>query len=409
MVTTNSIAVTDDYFEKIILLNGSELEGYTSTQTPGEGFVFSSSRALICLNKSDVISINNREVPISQLTPQWRDWAVKNDAYKGIGDNRFITLSDIVTKDKTLNNVRLIANGTVIKYLELSSNTYLLSWDSLKQVLRSKRSKIQMSGINYDIQYIGGVETIGQCIEQLPGKTISILPTNNITEVIDVNKITKQRFVPVNSNQTLYEQSRFTDEIILKNGTIVRGIITENNYGAKDLENYIVVTDEYNTSQMIVLNTIAKYNKILNPKYKPLFDVLLNVNEVQIDHKPTRETITNEQQIRNQHYIVLNSDSCSTMLELDSLKSGLILEANFGDDNQSRNMTLLPCNKYYKIKKNYYVCFSYEEMFKNAIMPISNIISANNTTKVVYPIKMAGLYVVYFAKKNKAILISVKK
>ena len=84
--------------QKLLLKNGSELEGYISVQRPGENFTFTTERAVIyLLNKDLKESIVDHEVNIKQLSPEWIKWAENNDAFEGLGDNRTLKLSDIRT------------------------------------------------------------------------------------------------------------------------------------------------------------------------------------------------------------------------------------------------------------------------------------------------------------------------
>ncbi|MDD4759442.1 MAG: hypothetical protein WCR53_00405 [Bacteroidaceae bacterium] len=395
----------DNYYEKIVLKNGSELEGFTSVQRPGEGLTFNSSRALICLTMSVVNSIDNHEVPLNQLPEYWKEWAEKNEAYNGVGDSRTLSLCDIYTKDRTVKNVRLISNGVVIKYLELSPNSYTLRWDSVKVVSRPKRERNMLSGVNYIVQYTGGLDIEGQCIEQQPGKTISLLTNKNLTEVINVDKITKQRIVPVNPNQTLYQQSCLTDVVMLKNGSTVKGIITETNYGQKDADNNIVILNENNIPQMLMIKDIVEYRKTPNKEYKPVFDKMLPVGDILINGNKVCFTDVKEEQINNNRVIVLQSDTCKMSFKLDTLKNNIIVEANFGAETP--DISLLTANKYVQ-KKTSFIGFSYEDLVKKSIPSTSIETSINKTTKIIFPIKKPGLYLIYFNKKNRVVFFDIK-
>jgi hypothetical protein len=403
-VSTAAMAA-DNYFEKIVLKNGSELEGYTSVQRPGEGLTFSSSRAVICLTKEIVSSIDSHDVPLSQLPAYWKEWAEKNEAYNGAGDGRTLSLCDIHTKERVVNNVRLISNGVIVKYLELSPNTYTLRWDSVKVVDRPKRDKTMLSGLNYVVQYVGGIDVEGQCIEQQPGKTLSILTGKNLTEVINVDKITKQRIVPVNPNQSLFQQSALSDEILLKNGSTVKGIITETNYGQNDADNNIVVTNETNVPQMVMIKDIAEYRKVPNSKYQPLSDKLLSVGELLMNDQKVRLTAVKEESINGSRVVVLQTDTCKIPLKFETLKGSLVFEANFG--SETPDVVLLPANKYTQ-KKTTYTGFSYEDLVKKSIPSTSTETSVNKTTKIVFPLKKAGPYLLFFTKKNKVAFLDIK-
>jgi small nuclear ribonucleoprotein (snRNP)-like protein len=262
-----------------------------------------------------------------------------------------------------------------------------------------------LSGVNYIVQYTGGLDIEGQCIEQQPGKTISLLTNKNLTEVINVDKITKQRIVPVNPNQTLYQQSCLTDVVMLKNGSTVKGIITETNYGQKDADNNIVILNENNIPQMLMIKDIVEYRKTPNKEYKPVFDKMLPVGDILINGNKVCFTDVKEEQINNNRVIVLQSDTCKMSFKLDTLKNNIIVEANFGAETP--DISLLPANKYVQ-KKTSFIGFSYEDLVKKSIPSTSIETSINKTTKIIFPIKKPGLYLIYFNKKNRVVFFDIK-
>ena len=81
----------------VVLKDGTELTGFISRQRPGENFTFSTSKAVVLLPNKDVKSIVDNEVKFTSLSPEWQKWAEDNDAYDGVGNNRTLRLSDIIT------------------------------------------------------------------------------------------------------------------------------------------------------------------------------------------------------------------------------------------------------------------------------------------------------------------------
>lgn len=404
-VASTTVMATNEPFEKLVLKNGSELEGFTSIQRPGEELVFSSSKALICLTKADVISVDCHDVPLNQLSERWKTWADKNDAYNGSGNSRTLSLCDIRTKDRVVSNVRLVSDGAIVQYLELSPDTYTLKWDSVRLVTRPKREKTLMSGLNYIVQYSGGVDIQGQCVEQVPGKTLSILNSKNIKEAINVSQINKQRIVPVNPGQSLFEQSPLTDELVLKNGSVVKGIITETSYGQNDADNHIVVTNESNMPQMVMIKDIVEYRKMENSKYKPLYDIMLQPGVILINRNRVYQTQVKEKIIGTNRILALQSDTCRFVLKADTLRAGITVEANL--DFPLSEITFLPVTKYVS-KKTTALGFTFEDLVKKTVAPSVSQVSINKTTKLVYLISKPGLYALYFRSAEKSVLLEVK-
>ena len=134
--------------QKLVLKNGSELEGYISKQRPGSNFTFVAEKAVIYMPGTEAKNIFDNEIKIKDLSPAWIKWAEKNDAFQGIGDDRVLTLSNIVTEKKTINRVRILEKGAKIKYLEMNDNLYSLDWDTIEVVKVNKRIKTALTGIN---------------------------------------------------------------------------------------------------------------------------------------------------------------------------------------------------------------------------------------------------------------------
>lgn len=161
--------------QKVILKDGSELVGYISRQRPGENLTFTTKRAEIMVNAENVKSIVDHQVSVNNLSNEWKLWADKNDALMGNGDNAYLVLSDIITTKGTVNHVRILERGVKVKYLELIPNNYSLSWDTIARINVAPRHKLQLTGINRKYKLRSGLEYEGQYVEEIPGKTLSLL------------------------------------------------------------------------------------------------------------------------------------------------------------------------------------------------------------------------------------------
>lgn len=169
----------------IVLKDGTELTGYISRQRPGENLTFTTSKASVLLPSNDVISIVDSDVKIASLSPEWKEWAEKNDAFGGAGNSRTLLLCDIITKNGSINRVRVLEKGAKVRYLELSPNTYSLNWDTILVVRADKRPKLMLSGVNRRYKLASGMEYEGQYVEEVPGQTMSLLRDNGVVEVFN--------------------------------------------------------------------------------------------------------------------------------------------------------------------------------------------------------------------------------
>ena len=69
-------------YEKVILKNGTELEGYISVQYPGKKIVFSAEKAMVYLSSDKVHSIVEHECEVGSLSATWKNWAKQNTRKK---------------------------------------------------------------------------------------------------------------------------------------------------------------------------------------------------------------------------------------------------------------------------------------------------------------------------------------
>lgn len=390
----------------VVLKDGTELTGFISRQRPGENFTFSTSKAVVLLSNNEVKSIVNNDVNISSLSQEWQKWAEENEAYEGIGNNRTLLLSDIITQNGTINSVRILEKGARVRYLELSSKSYSLNWDTIEVVKANKRPNLLLSGINRRYKLTSGMEYEGEYIGEVPGKTMSLLCSNGVIEVFKTKEVIKDVRYKINPNQTLFEQSDLIDIVQMKNGSTYEGIIFERNYlnGEMSANDYLLMLLDNGTTQSLNLSDIVEYRKKRNSKYKPIMDIELEKKEVAIN--------------RNIGTLVTTKDVSGVVtVNVDSLKIIVpskvpqTITAEFNMDNSEAQQLKLVKVRRYKDKKGKidYYGFTFEDMVKNAVMPQSVETSVNGISKLEYilPNGASGIYGIYNSKVNKIILFKI--
>lgn len=390
----------------VVLKNGTELTGFISRQRPGENFTFSTSKAVVLLPYKGVKSIVDNEVKLNALSPEWLKWAEDNDAFVGIGDNRTLLLSDIITNKGTINRVRILEKGAKVRYLELSPNTYSLSWDTIEVVRAEKRPRLLLSGINRRYKLASGMEYEGQYVEEVPGETMSLLRDNGVIEVFNTEEVLKDNRFKINHNQTLLEQSDLIDIVQMKNGSSHRGVIFERNYSESDeiTNDYLLILLDNGTTMSLNLADIVEYRKEKNPSYKPITDIELADGEAAINRNIGTLISTNE-------------IAGMVTVDIDSLKISIpssihhSITAEFKMDNpKAQQLKLIRIKKYQdKKKKNTYYGFSFEDMVKNAVLPKSVETSVNGISKLEYtlPSRTQGIYGIYDPLTNKIIIFKI--
>ncbi len=223
------ISVNAQIAQKITLRSGSILDGYISMQHPGKNFMFAAEKAIISRSAVEIQSIVDHEVNVKELPKDWIEWAEKNDAFVEKNGNRSFTLNDLITSKGIISRVHILERGDKVKYVDLSSNNYSLTWDTIQSVKVSKRPKILLSGINRLYTLSSGMKYEGQYVEEIPGKTVGILDNIGVLQVLDASKIEKFKMFGINSSQSIFQQSEFLDSVVLTNSSCLKGIIIEQN------------------------------------------------------------------------------------------------------------------------------------------------------------------------------------
>lgn len=389
----------------VVLKDGSELTGYFSQQRPGENFTFRTSKAIIVLPNNEVSSILDSNVKVKNLSPEWQAWAETNDAYEGSGNDRTLRLSNIVTKQNTVNHVRLLEKGAKVRYLDLSPNSYTLTWDTIQVVRAEKRPKLLLSGINRVYKLSSGMEYEGQYIEETPGETMSLMGYSGVIEVFNTEDVVKDTRIKINPNQTLLEQSDLIDIVKTRNGATYKGVIFERNYSGNDsISNYLLIQQEDGNIKSLLLSDVTEYLKERNSKYNPVTDIILEENEVAINRivttmRPTKDI---------SGVVTVNIDSISTNLPISNPQ---IITAEFSMDNsKAQQPKLVRIRKFQDKKgKSTHYGFTYEDMVKYALQPKSVETSVNGISKLEYNLLNGeqGTYGIYDPLTNRILIFTI--
>lgn len=391
------------------LKNGSVLNGYMKSQKPGEQCVFTSENAFIVIEGKSIKEIKPRKTAYTKLSDAWKRWAEENEVFYGVGDGREMTLSTLVDNNgHIINDVYILEKGEVVKYVEFSAHDYSLKWDEIASIEYAKRPNTQLSGLNrsFTVKKGNTQRTVsGQCLKEIPSGLIYLLEDDGVVESFAMNDLVKDNTIKNNPNQGLFEQTQLLDEIILKNGTSHKGIVTERNY--EDALTYFLITErnngvEFTTS--IKMNEVAEFRKVKNIEFKQVQDILLKEGDVVVN----REEVTLVELVEQDDHFEIMNDTASLKLTGEKLPMDLVVEANFKDNKETQNWMLIKARKVEKNKKKVeHYEFDYADLVKNVLLPIELVTSMNNTTKYAYDIKEKGLYVFFNKSTKKAVLIEV--
>lgn len=411
--------------EKVILQDGSILEGYMSIQRPGKDIVFVAQKATIYVPTDKVASIVNHEFEINKLSNSWKEWLKNNpNAIETVNGKSYFTLSDIVLKETdiktdsaivdslqkirfdgviwnvTPRKIRIIEKGAIIKYVDFTPNTYYLNWKDIRSIIRPKRGKTDLSGVVDKIELCSGENLSGQIIEQAPGKFVKLLKNDGMIEVITLDKIITQKKVKLNNAQHLIEQVPYIEILYAKPNKVIRGILIEQNYGTKQTESYVLFQQEDGEIWKCYNSDITEIRKEKNEVYTPLDDIIIKQDEFFVNRKKVKAIDIDEYD----SFLILDLKEKPVVLKQDSIGEKLVLETF--DETSNRECILLKLIQI-KVKGKMRSVFTYEDLVQHSIRPSNISVSVNHTLKLEYPVS-TGEYIIYKPQGKKVIWCKIE-
>ena len=396
--------------QKVELKNGSVLEGYIQSQNGSGRLTVHTDKAMVIVQSSNA-EVFDRHQKVGALREVWKEWAEKHDAFIGDDDNRVLLLNEVSFRDnpsdsiasdpenvdfkdylikhlRTVTNVKVLERGVTVKYLELTPNSYVVSWDDIKAITADRRPKNALSGKTYEGQYAGETDN-----------SLSLYMDNGMVQSFKSNDVVKYTFRPINPDQDIFEQSPLVDIIRTTRGAVIKGVILEQNYASKkDSENLFLIQTSSGAIQTVRVSEIAELRKEENPKYAPKFDLMLNNGDVLINRKPVNFVKVME----DNDILVLDSIGKMVLKLDDSGKTQVTVEYRLDYSIGLEAFQLVKVTEA-KVKKQMIYSFSYKDLV-NAVTHAKNIeTSVNKTTKAEYELNRKGLYAFYDAKKKRAI------
>ena len=392
--------------QKIYLKDGSVLSGYIQKQDDNGNLTIHSDVAEICLKSSQATISNEKNYTVGELDKNWVEWAEKNEAFEGTGNQRTLYLADVTSKSKTVAKVKILERGELVRYLEMSPDIYTIPWKDVLAIKGEKRCKTALSGINRIFQLKSGMEFEGQYAEETDS-LLTLYLNNGIRQSFKINDVIKYTFRPINPNQDIFAQSELLNIVKTKNGNETKGIIIEQNYtSAKDSENYFLVQQPSGAIQSIKVSDILETRKEENPKFDPKFDVLLKEGEVLINRQEVVMTGITEKGENS----VLDSLSEKVVIKKDPQNNTRVtVEYRNANGANIEAYQVVKVNKIEnkKEKKTFYGV-SYRDLVNSTIRPVSIETSVNHTTKAEYIVGGQGTFALYDAKNKKAIPFIIK-
>ena len=180
--------------QRIILKDGSVINGFIQKQDGNGNLTIQSEQAIICLKGNDATIFNEKKYKVQSLDKAWIEWAEKHNAFEGDKDNRTLLLCDIsVKKNREIQKVRILERGVVLKYQDMTPATYSVKWEDVKAIQEEKRSQTALSGLNRTYFLKSGVEYEGQFYEETDS-TLSLYLSDGIIQSFNIDDVEKYSF-----------------------------------------------------------------------------------------------------------------------------------------------------------------------------------------------------------------------
>lgn len=426
LLTLSNLGTNAVIFQKVLLKNGSVLNGFVQQQDGNGNMIVNTDNAIICVKNLNVSVSDGKNVNLSNLSEQWKDWADKNDVFSYNGSDKVLKLRDIkvglgkldsiVEKNmigfeakmqketKSFPGVFLLESGSNIRFLEMTPNIYKISWDDVVTITSERRPKSALSGVDRKYVLKSNREISGQYAGETP-TTISVYQPNGVVETMDFDNISKFTFYGINPQQDIFEQSVLLDVVKTKSEGDLKGVIIEQNYsGEKDSENYVSIWVKGRSPQMIKVSDINAICKEVNKDYNPKYDIILKEGQVVVNRKDVEFVGVKE----TGEFLVLDSLKQKQVLEKGKDdKTKLVLELRQKDTGVTEDFQLVKVKKSV-VKKIETYGFSYKDLVNTNLRPVSVETSVNRTTRMEFSIQDTGIYALYDAKGKRAIPIIIK-
>ena len=384
--------------EKVVLKNGSVLEGYLAEQRPGNSFTVHSNEAVMFANEDSLRNVTHQVCNISDLSSAWQRWIERNH----VGDGQTITLSTLEFKNSIVSNVFIQERGITIKYVDLNERTYVFPWNTLSMTSKKLRDKNQRSGIVDELVMTDGRHYEGQVTDQTPGKGIKIILSNGMVQSFNYSDIAQIISKPHSDKLTLWQQSQLLDEVVLNSGEIVQGLITSRNIG-KDY------SFQLRSGQIRTVNAkdVAIFRKLKNEEYKSAPERELAEGEVVINGDAKNAYFFNLE--TTDSYVILDANSASMQMERGDT---IVVEANVGNPLAAITIAKAQVKDVETINAK-----GKKEMQPKAVVTLFDLLQSKNIgtrevtvsgyVKFTLPITESGDYVMQIQGKDGYIVIYV--
>ena len=414
-----AFTINAEPIEKIVLKDGSVLEGHIVSQVPGDSIRFESEIATIVLSNEAIKQPINlgKDIELNSLPKAWIEWAsVNKDKLKKKGNKYYLQFTAITknNKDKELdekyplfsqlspNEVFVSQKGANIIYVDIERKTYNIKNKHIKEINKISRDRNAISGV---VDVIETQDTVlrGQIVSQVLGEYIIILPDgNNVLEEVKQDDILSQKKEQLNKSQDFFEQVPYIDVVNYGKKDNKEGIII---YQGKDgNEACIKILTQNGNEVKVPLNDINCITKKKNKTYKPFIDIEIENDSIYLCRKNVEKLQAKPAKDKEiDYYVEFERNVVPVFKPKDK-----ILTIECRDSKENQDFTLIKFKKREHNKKPPYG-FSYKDLAMYGIKP-SKIYepTINGTLRLEYTLD-PDMYLLYRKSDSKCVIFIISE
>lgn len=250
-------AIAQD-FETIYTSSGNVYTGYISEQIPGNTISVYASEVTLALAMNDIQNLRDEYRQVNHLSPLAQQY------FKSIGDSTaYVKLCSFDYQDAIVDDALLVKKTNDSLYVRLfTPKTYRLAWKEIHKV--QKNITHNASNAILDVVALkDGSELRGKVIEQVMGKTLTILQNDTTQTTISASNVSSLR-IDISAVDDAFNHVPLLDALVLKNDSVLSGIVLSRMMG----KHITILLADNKQEKIIPLTEIKSYRKVQNPNYE---------------------------------------------------------------------------------------------------------------------------------------------
>lgn len=385
--------------DQIYMKSGSVVEGYISEQKPGKYIAVKTNKATIVVGADSLKSRVVEKINLESLSTEWQQWAEENGKSMVENGIKVIELATLQFPHSQFEKVFLLEKGSVLKFLDLSANTYRFRWGDMYRTVKTKRPDNLFSGVKEVLELTDGSVVEGQIIEQYPGKDLKVLTVSDEIYSYKYSQVKKIKTVPLNDKIDLWSQVQLLDVVELKNqSNPLTGFIS-----SRTLNKELVIELQEGGQRTLPLSQVVSYAKIPNDQFQAVMDTQLNDGEVLLNGSSAYFVSLSVQG----QYLLLG-ETVSAQLGVGET---VCLEARLENPDVpitlvKAHMEMIEQTNGRKSSHMTWPVITYQDLVQSHV-PVKREVTPLGNVKVTFVVNETGDYVLYIQGKRDYIVINV--